>query len=231
MMQLIKDKFYEVIKAIAPLIGVVCILQFTLVHAPVVSFLQFLIGSAMATVGMVMFFMGIDIGILPMGRIIGSEMPQKSSVPGIIAVAFAIGFATTIAEPDVLVLSSQVDALTKGHIPRSAVLYAVAVGLAIFVALAMLRIVYGFKMIYMLAAGYSIIILLSFFTPAEFIPLAYDAGSVTTGVLTAPVVIALALGLSSVLAGRSALSDGFGLLGFASIGPIITIMIMGILWS
>lgn len=227
---MIKEKFYEVIKAIAPLIGVVCILQFTLVHASVDSFLRFLIGSGMAIVGMVMFFMGIDIGILPMGRIIGSEMPQKSSMTVIIAVAFAIGFATTIAEPDVLVLSTQVDSLTKGIIARNAVLYVISAGLAVFVSVAMLRIVYGFKLVYLLTAGYSIIILLSFFTPAEFTPLAYDAGSVTTGVLTAPVVIALALGLSSVLAGRSAISDGFGLLGFASIGPIITIMMMGILW-
>jgi hypothetical protein len=92
-----------------------------------------------------------------------------------------------------------------------------------------MRVVFGVRMAYLLAASYSIVILLSFFTPAEFVPLAYDSGSVTTGALTAPVVIALALGLSSVLAGRSSVSDGFGLLGFASIGPIIAVLIMGIL--
>jgi hypothetical protein len=86
-------------------------------------------------------------------------------------------------------------------------------------------------MVYLLAASYALIILLSFFTPSEFVPLAYDAGSVTTGALTTPVVISLALGLSSVLAGRASVSEGFGLLGFASIGPIIAIMIMGIILS
>jgi hypothetical protein len=106
-------------------------------------------------------------------------------------------------------------------------IYVTAVGVGIYVAIAMLRIVYGVRMAYLLTASYSIVILLSFFTPPEFVPLAYDAGSVTTGALTAPVVIALALGLSSVLAARSTVSDGFGLLGFASIGPIIAVMILG----
>ena len=228
-MQLLKEKLLEVIKAFAPLIIVVCALQFTLVKAPIALFLQFLIGSLMAIGGMVLFFMGIDVGILPMGRSIGAELPQRGSLLLIIGVAFSFGFATTVAEPDVLVLSRQVDAISRGAIPGDTVLYVTAIGVGIYVAIAMMRVVFGVRMAYLLAASYSMVILLSFFTPAEFVPLAYDSGSATTGALTAPVVIALALGLSSVLAGRSAVSDGFGVLGFASIGPIIAVMIMGIL--
>jgi hypothetical protein len=228
-MQLLKEKLLEVIKAFAPLIIVVCALQFTLVEAPIALFLQFLIGALMAIGGMVLFFMGIDLGILPMGRFIGAELPQRGSLLLIIGVAFSFGFATTVAEPDVLVLSRQVDAISRGAIPGDTVLYVTAIGVGIYVAIAMMRVVFGVRMAYLLAASYSMVILLSFFTPAEFVPLAYDSGSVTTGALTAPVVIALALGLSSVLAGRSSVSDGFGLLGFASIGPIIAVMIMGIL--
>lgn len=228
-MQLLKEKLLEVIKAFAPLIIVVCALQFTLVEAPIALFLQFLIGALMAIGGMVLFFMGIDLGILPMGRFIGAELPQRGSLLLIIGVAFSFGFATTVAEPDVLILSRQVDAISRGAIPGDTVLYVTAIGVGIYVATAMMRVVFGVRMAYLLAASYSMVILLSFFTPAEFVPLAYDSGSVTTGALTAPVVIALALGLSSVLAGRSSVSDGFGLLGFASIGPIIAVMIMGIL--
>ena len=228
-MQLLKEKLLEVIKAFAPLIIVVCALQFTLVEAPIALFLQFLIGALMAIGGMVLFFMGIDLGILPMGRFIGAELPQRGSLLLIIGVAFSFGFATTVAEPDVLILSRQVDAISRGAIPGDTVLYVTAIGVGIYVAIAMMRVVFGVRMAYLLAASYSMVILLSFFTPAEFVPLAYDSGSVTTGALTAPVVIALALGLSSVLAGRSSVSDGFGLLGFASIGPIIAVMIMGIL--
>lgn len=227
MLQLIKEKFLEVIKAFAPLIIAICILQFTLVRAPAALFLQFLIGCLMALGGMMLFFMGIDMGILPMGRFIGAELPQRGSLLLIVATAFSLGFAVTIAEPDVLVLSKQADVISQGAIAGKTVVYVMAIGVGVFVALAMLRIIYGFRMAYLLTAAYSIVILLSCFTPAEFVPLAYDAGSVTTGALTAPVVIALALGLSSVLAGRSSVSDGFGLLGFASIGPIIAVMIMG----
>jgi hypothetical protein len=229
MLPLLTEKLREVVTAFAPLIVAVCALQFTLVQAPTALFLQFLIGSLMAIGGMVLFFVGIDLGILPMGTAIGAELPRRGSLLLIAGVAFAFGFATTVAEPDVLVLSTQVDAISRGAIPGNTVLYVTALGVGIYVALAMLRIVYGFPMRYLLAGSYALIMLLSFFTPATFVPLAYDAGSVTTGALTAPVVIALALGLSSVLAGRNTVSEGFGLLGFASIGPIIAVMLMGML--
>jgi hypothetical protein len=226
---LLKEKLLEVIKAITPLIIVVCILQVTLVKASAGLFTQFLIGSFMAIGGLTLFFMGLDIGIIPMGRFIGAELPRKGSLLIIIGVAFSLGFATTVAEPDVLVLSGQVDAASHGAISGNTVLYVMAIGVGIFVAISMLRVVFGVRMAYLLTAAYLLVIVLSFFAPAEFVPLAYDAGSVTTGALTAPVVIALALGLSSVLGGRSTVSDGFGLLGFASIGPIIAVMILGLL--
>jgi hypothetical protein len=94
--------------------------------------------------------------------------------------------------------------------------------------MAMLRIILGIRIAYLLTGSYLIVFLLSFLAPPEFIPLAFDAGSVTTGALAAPIIIALGVGLSSVLAGRSAISDGFGLIGLASIGPIIAVMLMGI---
>ena len=229
MLQLLKEQFLEVVKAIAPLIIVVCALQFTLVKAPTALFLQFLIGAVMAVAGLMLFFAGIGVGVIPMGRFIGAELPRKGSVLLIMVMAFLLGFATTVAEPDLLVLSRQAGLISHGTIPASAVLYATAVGVGFFVAVAMLRIVLGFPLVYLLAAGYTGCIILSFFAPPQFIPLAFDAGSATTGALTSPVVIALALGLSSVLAGRSAVSDGFGLLGSASIGPIIAMLLMGIL--
>ncbi|MDX9745685.1 MAG: DUF1538 domain-containing protein [Syntrophales bacterium] len=228
MRQLLKEIFIEVIQSIAPLIVVVCILQFTLVKAPTPLFLQFLIGSLMAIGGLILFFLGIDIGILPMGKFIGAELPKRNSLMLIAGLAFALGFAATVAEPDVLVLSKQVDAISQGSVSGNIILYSMALGVGILVMIGMLRIVFGFSMVYLLAGLFTVILVLSFFTPAEFVPLAYDAGSVTTGALTAPVVISLALGLSSVLSGRSSVSEGFGLLGLASIGPIIIIMLLAI---
>ncbi|HET9950115.1 MAG TPA: DUF1538 family protein, partial [Longimicrobiales bacterium] len=105
----------------------------------------------------------------------------------------------------------------------------VAVGIGLLAALALLRIVWGTSMIHLLTAVFAVILVLSFAAPETFIPVAYDAGSVTTGVLTAPVMLALGLGLSSVLGDRSAVADGFGLLGLGSAGPIIVILLLGIL--
>jgi hypothetical protein len=229
MLFLLRDKLIEVVKAVGPLVGVVCALLVALVDAPGLLIVQFLAGSALVIAGMVLLFAGLDIGILPMGRFIGGALPRQGSVALIVGVAFALGFATTVAEPDVLVLAQQVDAASQGAIRQHVILYVIAFGLAAFVALAMARIVYGFSMVRLLAATYAVLLLLSCLAPTGIVALAYDAGSVTTGVLTAPVVIALAIGLSSVLAGRSAVSDGFGLLGFASIGPIVAVLIMGLL--
>lgn len=231
MIPLLKEKLLEVLKAVVPLIAVVCVLQFSLVHAPIDAFIQFLVGATLAAVGMLLLLTGIDVGILPMGRFIGAYLPTSGSLALIMVVAFAAGFAVTVAEPDVLVLGSQVDAVSQGAMPRQAVVFIIALGAGVFSAAAMVRIITGWSMRHILAACYALMLLLAAFAPPSFVPLAFDSGSVTTGVLSAPVMVALAMGLSSVLAGRSAVSDGFGVLGFASIGPIFVVLLAGFLLS
>ena len=228
MLPLLKEKLLEVLKAVAPLFIMVCVLQLTLVSAPTTIFVDFLVGAVFIVAGMLLLFTGVDYGILPMGRYIGAALPEKGSIILVVAVAFAFGFATTVAEPDVLVLANQVNRVMD-EISRQTILYAIALGVAVFTAIAMARIVFGFSLRGLLTVTYGAMLVMSFFAPDQFIPLAYDAGSVTTGVLTAPVIISIAIGLSSVLAGRSAISDGFGLLGFASVGPIFVLMAVGIL--
>jgi hypothetical protein len=219
----------EVARAVAPLIIVLIIMQFTFVRAPADVFVRFLIGSVLAIFGITLFLLGIEAGILPAGKTVGAKLTERRSLWLIIAVAFLIGFSTTIAEPDVLVLSREAEIISAGAVPGPTLVYVIAIGLAFFAAMAMARIILGVRLAYLLTAGYLIVIFLSLFTPPGYVSLAFDSGSVTTGALTAPIVMALGIGLSSVLAGRSAISDGFGLLGFASIGPIIAVMIMGIL--
>lgn len=225
----LRSRLLEVLRSVGPLLALICLFQITLVQAPAALFVQFLIGSTLVVLGLVLLFLGVDLGILPMGRFIGAEMPRKGSVTLIVSVGFAMGFVTTIAEPDVLVLARQIDEISKNEINGTVVLYVIGIGVAISTALAMARMVWGISLRVLLTGALGTAILLSFAAPAEFVPLAYDAGSVTTGVLTAPVVIAVAVGLSSVLAGRSAVSDGFGVLGLASIGPIIAVLLMGVL--
>ncbi|MDD5126914.1 MAG: DUF1538 domain-containing protein [Dehalococcoidales bacterium] len=229
MRKLLKDTTIEVIRAIAPLVVVIILLQFAIVKAPSSNFIQFCGSVVMMIAGMILFLIGIEVGILPAGKDVGAGLVQRRNLWVIMGVAFVIGFATTIAEPDVIVLSHQADTISQGMINGDSLVYIIGIGLGIYAAMAMLRIVFGFHIAYILAASYIIIIILSFFTPPGYISLAFDSGSVTTGALTTPVVLALGIGLSSVIAGRSAISDGFGILGMGSIGPIIAVLIMGIL--
>ena len=177
MRSLLQDKLLEVLGAVAPLIALVIMLQVVLVGAPTMLFLQFLAGSALVVVGMLLLFIGVDFGILPMARFIGAELPKKKSIGLIVVVAFALGFATTLAEPDVLVLSSQVDLASQGAIQERAVTYVIAAGIGVFMSIAMLRVLYGFPMTYVLAAAYSLVIVLSFLAPAEFVPLCRGCAS------------------------------------------------------
>ncbi|MBM3119971.1 MAG: DUF1538 domain-containing protein [Chloroflexi bacterium] len=225
----LQSKTMEVIKAMLPLVIVIIIMQFAFIKMPIPLFLQFLVGAVMAIAGMILFLVGIDAGILPIGEAVGAELPKRRSLSLIVAIAFLVGFAATIAEPDVIVLTGQIDKVSQGSISDNILIYVIGIGIAFFVAVAILRIVLGFRMAYLLAASYFIVIVLSFFTPAEFVPVAFDAGGVTTGPMTVPIILSLGIGFSSVLADRSAISDGFGLIGLASVGPIIAVMIMGII--
>jgi hypothetical protein len=231
MLALLKIKLPEVLQAVTPLFVAVCVFQVLLVGAPTALFLEFVVGSLLALLGMLLLLAGIDFGILPMGRFIGAELPQKGSYGLIIGVAFALGFATTAAEPDVLVLAEQVEAVSHGAVGGQTLVYIIAVGVGLLAAVALLRVVWDFSMIRLLTAMFAAMIVLSFVAPEAFIPVAYDAGSVTTGVLTAPVLLAVAIGLSAVLGKRSAVADAFGLLGLASVGPIVLILLLGLILS
>jgi hypothetical protein len=226
----VRARLLDVIKAVSPLVGTVIVLQLAFVEAPGVLLVRFAAGSALVVTGMTLLFTGIDLGVLPMGRFIGAELPRRGSLALILAVAFGLGCATTIAEPDVLVLSGQVEAASGGDMRAGVLAAAVAAGVGLFAALALFRVVRGFSMRALLSVVYIAMLALSFLAPAALVPLAYDAGSVTTGVLTAPVVLSLALGLSAVLGERSAVADGFGLLGLASVGPIVIVLVLGMLF-
>jgi len=227
----LKAKIREVLSATLPLIVAIIILQLAVIRMPAGVFLQFILGAAMVIGGMTLFLLGVQIGILPMGKALGAELPRRNSVFLVIGIAFLMGFAATVAEPDVIVLTRQVDEVSGGAITQNLLITVIAIGIGFFVALAMLRILLGFPIAYLMTAGYIIIIILAFFTPPAFVPVAFDSGGVTTGPMAVPIILSLGLGFSSVLAGRSALSDGFGLIGLASIGPVIGVMVMGMVLS
>ncbi len=226
-----KEGLIEVIQAVLPITLVVILLQVSLISMPWVLFLRFLIGVAMVMTGMFLFLQGVKIGLLPMGEAIGAELPKRGSMFFLLFFAFVLGFMVTLAEPDVWVLVGYVDSVSEGLVNKYVLVAFVALGVGIFVTLAMLRIVLNVPIAYLLAGGYVIILLLSFFTPADFVPISFDAGGVTTGPVTVPFILALGLGVTAVLGGRSSFNDGFGLIGLASIGPVLGVMILGIIYS
>lgn len=229
MLRDVRHMVREVAQAVAPIVAVIIIIQVFLMKTPLPTIVLFLLGSAMVVIGIALFLLGVKIGLLPMGETIGSEMPKSGSLTLIVAVAFLFGLLATIAEPDVRVLTSMVQTVSNGTIPQDPLILVIAVGVGFFVATAILRILYNVPIAWLFCAGYAAVLILSFFTPAEYLPIAFDAGGVTTGPVTVPFILALGIGVSSVLGGRSALKDGFGLIGLASIGPILGVMLLGVL--
>jgi hypothetical protein len=221
----------EAVLAVVPFTLVIVLLDLCLVRMPSELLVRFLAGAAMVLTGLFLFLLGVRVGLLPLGEAIGADLPNRGSLLVMMVVGFVIALAVTVAEPDVRVLAYQVDLVSGGRIPGSTLILSVALGVGVFVALALLRIVLGIPIAYLLASGYVLVVVLSFFAPAAYVPVAFDAGGVTTGPLTVPFILALGIGTASVLGGRSSLSDGFGLIGLASIGPVIGVMILGVIFG
>ncbi|HHU83121.1 MAG TPA: DUF1538 domain-containing protein [Firmicutes bacterium] len=223
-----KESIRETAQAVLPVSLVVIMLQFLLAGIPLASLLQFLIGTLMVMAGLFLFLTGVKIGLLPLGEMIGSHLPRLGVIALVLIVAFVVGFSVTVAEPDVRVLAYQVDLVSNGAISQTFLVFAVALGVGFFISLGMLRLALNFPIQALLGISYLVILILSFFTPPEFIPVAFDSGGVTTGPLTTPFILALGIGTVSVLGGRSSLANSFGLVGLASAGPIIAVMLLGV---
>ncbi|MBM3700252.1 MAG: DUF1538 domain-containing protein [Actinobacteria bacterium] len=226
-----KEYLLEIIKTIGPIVFIVLVMHFSFLKLPREILFRFLLGTLMVVVGLNMFLKGIKIGLIPVGEMIGSELPKKGSVALMLAIGFVLGLSVTIAEPDVRVLAAQVDFVSNGGIDKNILILAIGIGIGLFLLISILRIIKNIPLIYFLFAGYITILVLSFFTPQKFVPISFDSGGVTTGPLTVPFIMAFGIGISSVLGGRSNLSDSFGLIGIASIGPVITVMILGVIYG
>ncbi len=227
----IKDILLEILQSVVPIVVVVSLIQLILIKTPFSLFLQFMAGALMVTLGLFLFLVGVRVSLLPIGQMIGSELVSSGSLKLILIAAFIFGVVITVAEPDVRVLSLQVDTASRGAIESGILITAVAIGVGFFVSLAILRILLGIPIAYILAAGYISIIILSFFVPPDYVAISFDAGGVTTGPMAVPFILALGVGATSVLGGKSGISDTFGLIGLASIGPVIGVLILGVIYG
>ncbi len=229
-MQTVEETIWEVVYAILPITILVLILQYTLIWLPFESVLQFLVGVLFVSVGFALFLIGVHIGLLPVGEMIGSALPNTGKVWMILLFSFVLGFAVTVAEPDVHVLAGYVDQVSDGAIGKWTLIIPVAIGLGIFVALSMARVILKVSIKWILIAGYIVVfaLALSPWIPDEFVPISFDAGGVTTGPMAVPFILAFGVGVASVLRSDDKSADGFGLVALASIGPLIAVLLLGI---
>ena len=229
-MQKIKETVIEVVSAVIPITLLITILQFAIIKLPVNDFLQFIIGIIMVGSGLIFFLLGAQIGILPIGELIGAALPKTGKLWLAVPFGLLLGFVIAVADPDVQVLAIQVDMVSEGLISKTILIVAVSLGVGISVALSLLRIVLNISLHKLLIAGYGLILILSVIAPSHFIPVSLDSGGVATGPLIVPFILALGIGISSVLAGKSSSADSFGLVALASLGPILALLLLGVIY-
>lgn len=179
----------------------------------------------MLIIGMGLFTLGTDLSMTPVGEHIGSAVTKSRNLPLIVIVSFLVGALVTISEPDLQVLAEQVP-----NIDNNIIVFSVAAGVGLFLVIAMLRILFGLRLSYMLIAFYAIVFALAAFVPKEFLSVAFDAGGVTTGPMTVPFIMALGVGVSGIRADKNAENDSFGLVALCSVGPILAVLILGMLF-
>lgn len=221
---ILKAKIFEALSSVLPVAGIVLLLSLSLVPLPNSLFVSFLFGTAFLIFGMGLFTLGAETAMTPMGEYVGSSMTKSRKIWLIVFLSFFVGVMITISEPDLQVLAQNVPSVNS-----TLLLWTVAAGVGVFLVLAMLRILFSVKLRYLLIGFYAVAFLLAMFVEPDFWAVAFDAGGVTTGPMTVPFIMALGVGVSAIRSDRAEGSDSFGLVALCSIGPIISVLMLGLL--
>jgi hypothetical protein len=227
---------------LAPIVLVIVFFQLAILQQPIPDLLNLIVGLALVLLGLTLFINGLEMGLFPIGESMANAFAKKGSLTWLILFAFALGFGTTIAEPALIAVAEEaaVIAADAGVIAadRDAIddyaqglriTVALSVGFAI--VLGVFRIIKGWPIQYLIAGGYIVVVIVTALAPREIIGVAYDSGGVTTSTITVPLVTALGVGLASAIKGRNPMIDGFGLIAFASLTPMIFVMCYGMLFT
>ena len=228
------------IRDVLPIVAILAAFQLFVLRRRLPSPLRLLQGLAFVMLGLVFFLMGLEQAVFPVGKTMAAQLTAPEVLGGaagegggavdptaylwIYVFAFAIGFSTTIAEPALIAVALKAEELSAGSISALGLRISVAIGVAIGISLGTFRIVWGAPLHYFIGVGYVVVVVQTLFAPKRIVPLAYDSGGVTTSTVTVPLVAALGLGLAESIPGRSPLIDGFGLIAFASLFPMLTVM-------
>ena len=220
------EKIKESLSSVLPITAIVLLLSVTIAPLTPGAIVLFSFGAILLIVGVGIFTLGVDLSMTPMGQGIGTALGRSKSLALPILLCFVLGALITVAEPDLQVLAEQVPA-----VPNMTLILTVAVGVGIFLVIALLRVRLQIPLSFLLVGFYIAAFALSLFVPADFIPAAFDSGGVTTGPITVPFIMALGVGMASMRSDKNATSDSFGLVALCSIGPILSVMILGICYT
>ena len=224
---------------LAPIILVIALFQALVICQPFPDLAGVLVGLACVVLGLALFIQGLEIGLFPLGEAIARSFAKKGSATALLAFAFCLGFGTTVAEPALVAVgekaaevASEAGVIADSENARSAYAFqlrlVVALSVGAAIVLGVLRILKGWPLHHLIIGGYLLVTLMTLFAPAEIIGVAYDSGGVTTSTITVPLVTALGVGLASSIKGRNPMLDGFGLIAFASLSPMIFVLAYGI---
>ena len=222
----LKLKIHESLSAVLPVSLIVLALCVTVVPMELSTLMLFLVGAALLIVGMGFFTLGADMAMMPIGEQVGTQLTRSKRLWLIVAACFLIGVIITVAEPDLAVLARQTPA-----VPDRVLIFTVAAGVGLFLVLSFLRILFGWNLSALLIAFYLVAFGLTLFVPKDFLAVAFDSGGVTTGPITVPFIMALGLGLTAVRGDKDAESDSFGLVALCSIGPILSVLVLGMIYN
>lgn len=218
----LKEKTLESLSAVLPITGIVLLFSVLLVPMELGTMVMFLVGAVMLVAGMGFFQLGAEMAMTPLGEGIGVQISKTRRIPLMILIGLSMGAIITVAEPDLQVLAEQVPS-----IPNQVLILTVAAGVGLFLALAILRIVFQIHLSTILMILYLLLMGISFFVPQDFLAVAFDSGGVTTGPMTVPFIMAMGVGLASVRGDKNAANDSFGLVALSSVGPILAVLILG----
>ncbi len=222
----LREKLMEALKAVLPIAAIVLVLSFTIAPITPSILLCFLVGAVLVMAGMMFFTLGAEMSMTPMGEKVGACMTRSKNILVIVLMSFVLGVIITISEPDLQVLASQVPS-----VPNMVLILAVAAGVGAFLVVALLRMLIGIALPPLLTFFYLLVFVLVFFVPDSFQAVAFDSGGVTTGPMTVPFIMALGVGIASIRTDHHAADDSFGLVALCSIGPILAVMILGMIYK
>lgn len=228
------------LRDLTPIILVIAFFELAVLRQPIPGMLDLLVGLVLVVLGLTLFIFGLEMGLFPIGESMANAFARKGSVSWLLIFAFALGFGTTVAEPALIAVSQEAAtvAANGGMIEASeaaqqsyanGLRFTVAISVGLAIVIGVFRILKGWPIHYFIITGYALVVVMTAFAPETIIGIAYDSGGVTTSTITVPLVTALGVGLASAISGRNPMIDGFGLIAFASLTPIIFVMGYGMI--